>query len=838
VCQFGFNVVGYTSANLGLGAAARTTIRLLLENKFPVSVFEVDAGFGRSGTDRSFDYLKTPDREAPPYAINLIHLNPPECDALFRCGHSWLRDNGRLNVIVPFWELPKVPLRWLPVLERLDLILAPTRYIEHMMVTQVRSVRVRHYPQTLFMPDAVAPDRGRFGLPSDKVLFITSFEMLSDINRKNTWAAIEAFDRAFTKSDNAALVVNVNNPRTLPSFAAELGRLHACAEKNGRIILQEKPLSYPEVLALYASCDVMVSLHRAEGLGLAPMEAMFLGKPVIATDWSGNMDFMTDLNSCLVPHTLVPVNSNADSAYKPSYVGGDTVWADPDVGCASDWMRRLAASAELRQKIGSAAMASMIARHADCRKGEVFAQVKQLYENRCYSNTIRKTIPIRNRKLRVLFLNRASVFDLPGGDTIVMKRLKHLLEQRGLAIDVGDETQLDAIKSYDIVHCFNLTIPEITEAFAKKCVASNVPFVITSLQEDFPKYYHKAMAAWAWFKEYVGADATRRQALPPLAALFNAAKPFPFMTSPFAATAANTLFACGETEAKLLATMYPQASIAVVRFGSSIIETSAPAALFETTFNIKDFVLCVGRVEPRKNQLMLLYALEESDIPVVFADGGFTYQPDYIALCKQFRRRGRTVFTGRLSDELLVSAYHACRMHCLPSWYELPGLVSLESAAYGCPVVASSWGCLPDYLDASVAWCKPDDPASIRSAIDKMYESDRKTDAVELARSFTWDKLGDLTLGHYERVLQEHTKFAPELVARAETISDALTLGAFINHITGCAEKSDMTGALRFYDEHRKRFTTDIRELCSVDSLMEKLRITLQHTIINSSSNK
>jgi glycosyltransferase involved in cell wall biosynthesis len=822
VPPFGFNVIGYTSANLGLGAAARTTVRLLLENNFPVSVFEVDAGFGRSGTDRSFDYLKTPDNKEPPYAINLVHLNPPEYGALVNLGHPWLSDADRLNIIVPFWELPMVPQRWLPVLERLDLILAPSHYIEHMMATQVRGVQVRHYPQTLFMPNDIVSDRSAFGLPKDKVLFITSFEMLSDINRKNTWAAIDAFGRAFTDNDNAALVVKVNNARTLPSFAAGIEKLRALAAHNNRLLLLDKTLSYREVLALYASCDCMVSLHRAEGLGLAPLEAMFLGKPVIATGWSGNMDFMNDQNSCLVSHRLVPVCSDADSAYKPSYVGGETVWADPDVNEAAAWMRQLAADAALRDKIGAAARTSMAERHAACCTGDVFTQVKMFYENRSHTKSMAAAIPAGKRPLRVLFLNRASAFALPGGDTIVMKRLQQLLEQRGCTVDIGDETRLDTIKNYDLVHCFNLTIPEITETFAKQCVIANVPFVITTLQEDFPRYYHKAMAAWAWFKGYAGAG--RRTAVPPLAQAFGAAKPFPFMTSPFAANAANLLFACGESEARLLTTMYPHAKIEVLPFGSSISNLPAPAALFEKAFDIKEFVLCVGRVEPRKNQLMLLHALEASDLPVVFADGGFTYQPEYLALCKQFVRKGRTVFTGRLSDEQLVSAYHACRLHCLPSWYELPGLVSLEAAAYGCPVVASSWGCLPDYLGTAVSWCEPDDPAGIRAAVEKTYGQERKPGAAELARSFTWDKFGDLTLEQYRRVLQKHTGFAPELVARAETIRAALTLPAFINRIILCAEKGDMNEALNFYDEHRGRFSGHVQELSSVDALMEKLR--------------
>jgi glycosyltransferase involved in cell wall biosynthesis len=351
--------------------------------------------------------------------------------------------------------------------------------------------------------------------------------------------------------------------------------------------------------------------------------------------------------------------------------------------------------------------------------------------------------------------------------------------------------------------------------------------VVTTLQEDFPRYYHKAMAAWAWFKEYLSGG--KIKGLPPLQAVMAAAKPYPYMTSPFAAVTANLLFACGKTEAALLASLYPNARSTVVPFGSSAADAPAPPTLFEETFHVKDFVLCVGRVEPRKNQLMLLHSLEESDLAVVFADGGFTYQPDYIALCKQFPRRGRTIFTGRLSDELLASAYRACRLHCLPSWYELPGLVSLEAAAHGCPVVASSWGCLPDYLGDTVAWCAPDDPASIRDAIEKCSTQERSRKSSDQARSFSWETFGDETLRHYERVLQEHTGFTPAQIAAAATICEAMTLPAFISRITDHAEKGDMSGALRFYDEHRGRFNRQANELSGVDGLMETLRAKLNN---------
>ncbi len=249
-----------------------------------------------------------------------------------------------------------------------------------MMSTQVNGTAVRHYPQTVFVPE-VDPSRPAFGLPENDILFITSFELLSDMNRKNTGAVIESFRQAFPGKEGVGLVVNVNNPHPHPAASEQLRELHSRASNDPRIVLIEKNLTYREVLSLYAACDAIVSLHRGEGLGLSPMEGMTLGKPVIATAWSGVMDFMSDRNSCLVPCTLVPLPAASASGYNASYVGGATVWAEPDVGCAAVWMRRLAEDASLRKKIGDAAAGDLRQRHQLCGKGETFHEVELFCEN-------------------------------------------------------------------------------------------------------------------------------------------------------------------------------------------------------------------------------------------------------------------------------------------------------------------------------------------------------------------------------------------------------------------------------------------------------------------------
>jgi glycosyltransferase involved in cell wall biosynthesis len=432
------------------------------------------------------------------------------------------------------------------------------------------------------------------------------------------------------------------------------------------------------------------------------------------------------------------------------------------------------------------------------------------------------------KNLRILFQNRPNAFDMPGGDTVVMNRLKEQLEALGATVDFSPLPEPQNTDPYDVIHLFNLTVPQCTENFAKHAVRRNIPFVVTSLQENFPQYYHKALAAFAWFRHYVPALIGGRRNDMELSQAMALARPVNLTTSPFAAQAANRIFACGKTEVDYLLSVFPGARAVAAHFGSSMKPLHAPASLFEKAFGIKDFILVVGRLEIRKNQLMLLHAMEDSEIPIVFADGGFTYQPEYTQLCRMYKRKGPVIFTGRLSDELLISAYHACRLHCLPSWYELPGLVSIEAARYGCPVAASSWGCLPDYLGDACSWCSPDDPVSIREAVMEAYENGKRGEAATVANVFTWERFGIETMRHYRQVLEEHSPFAPELVKLAQNQPPKLPFGPFLNQITQLVKQNRISEAIVFYNANRGMFADQVSELAQADGLMQRLKAMAQ----------
>jgi glycosyltransferase involved in cell wall biosynthesis/Tfp pilus assembly protein PilF len=355
------------------------------------------------------------------------------------------------------------------------------------------------------------------------------------------------------------------------------------------------------------------------------------------------------------------------------------------------------------------------------------------------------------KPLRILMQNRTATFSARGGDTVVLEHLRDGLIARGCNVTIDTTGHADP-GNYDLVHLFNFATPDVTRARAEAAVKAGVPFVVTTLYEEVPEFHNQSQAVATRLKEYVA----RRQdkefwekykinlALVPRAARFD---------NDWVASHAAALFANGESEKKAIERDYPKAKTpTVIPLGHEVGALVGPEA-FVKEYGVSDFVLCVGRFESRKNQLMLLKALENSELTVVFASGGFTYQPDYTEAIRSFKRKGRTIVLDRLSPEMLSSAYAACRVHVLASWFELPGLVSLEAAAHGKNVVATRTGTTADYLGPSAFYCLPWDEDSIEAAVSAAYYAPVKSGVGDIAGRFTWNVTIDQTLAAYESVL-------------------------------------------------------------------------------------
>jgi glycosyltransferase involved in cell wall biosynthesis len=346
--SFGVNVVGFVSARLGIGVAARASIAALVAAKVPVSVVDLQLPDGRSGFDTSWAHLNISSLDAIPHPINLVHLNPPEGKDV------WLQVPqifaGRKNYAVPFFELADMPDNWYPHLARYDALLAASEHIAAAARNRL-AIPVRHYPMAATVESVKPFDRASLNIPADAFAFAATFDTDSGLNRKNGIGMLRAFANAFGDRSDAVLVLKVNGTAKHVELDAEIARM-----RPGSVRVVEAYLPYAEVLGLYAACDAFVSLHRAEGLGLGLMEAMLLGKPVVATGWSGSMDFMDDASAALVRFTFTPV-LDTQVAYAPREFSRIQLWAEPDLLHASQLMQRLADDRGYASALGAAGKA-------------------------------------------------------------------------------------------------------------------------------------------------------------------------------------------------------------------------------------------------------------------------------------------------------------------------------------------------------------------------------------------------------------------------------------------------------------------------------------------------
>lgn len=349
---FGINLIGYFSADNGIGNTARAFAEALRRHGVPFAIVNVGGSDGVADTNLDWrsHYARRVDDVRHP--VNLYVVTADFGTILER---PWLLAPGRLHVAMLWWETTVLPQAWMPHLSRLDAMVACTPFIADVASNQLPLMPVIRCRHPLPLPPDIVADRGRFGMPPDAFVLTSGFNPNSDAVRKNPVAQVVAFRQAFPRElSDVQLCIRVQFADGSPLARPAIGRIAQAAGDDPRIRLITEPLSYRDVLTFYASGDVYVSLHRAEGLGLGMMEAMALGKPVIATAWSGNMDFMDYRCACPVRYVLGPVQGSVP-ALRPELVGPDARWATPVLPDATAWMTKLHRDPEWRRRIGRAA---------------------------------------------------------------------------------------------------------------------------------------------------------------------------------------------------------------------------------------------------------------------------------------------------------------------------------------------------------------------------------------------------------------------------------------------------------------------------------------------------
>jgi glycosyltransferase involved in cell wall biosynthesis/SAM-dependent methyltransferase len=341
----GVNVAGYFRSEFGIGEAAR----LLVDGLDAAEIPHVTTTYTRAPTRHGHAFE---DRgQGQPYATNIVCVN---VDRLAQFANEAGPDffEGRRTVGYWWWEAGLLPERLRPALDVVDEVWVGSDYVRS-LIAPVTEKPVVVMPVPIRLPSPASLPREELGLP-DGFLFFFMFDFFSSIERKNPLGLIEAYRRAFGVDDGAALVLkSVNGEARLE----ELELLRAAAAGRSDIVIIDRYISAEERGGMMLACDCYASLHRSEGFGLTMAEAMALGKPVVATGWSGNLEFMSDDNSYLVRHGMTRLARD----HGPYPAGAE--WAEPDIEHAAELMRRVFDDREAAALVGERARRSIVEEH-------------------------------------------------------------------------------------------------------------------------------------------------------------------------------------------------------------------------------------------------------------------------------------------------------------------------------------------------------------------------------------------------------------------------------------------------------------------------------------------
>lgn len=333
---------GYFDEALGIGRAGR-----LVANRLEVlgySIIREDL--------RPYDHgllRKAESNFSSPAPVWLTAVNPPEA-RLALYGHRPSLWNDMYRIGLWAWESDLAPASWAALVEYFHEIWVPSRFVAEALTKSLQEIgrthlidRISVHPHPVDIPP-ITPTSG-----SGRVQVLSLFDPRSHFERKNPMAVVKVWLELFPKPSQIAHLTlkTLTDATKHPHFAT----LVTAIDGRPDISLRAETLDAQQTQAMINASDIIVSLHRAEGYGLPLAEAMAAGKAVMATGWSGNMEFMTPENSWPVAYNLVPAI--------PRYNGPQAQWAEPSLHAAQKGLSTLIQSQPLRQKLGRQARQDM-----------------------------------------------------------------------------------------------------------------------------------------------------------------------------------------------------------------------------------------------------------------------------------------------------------------------------------------------------------------------------------------------------------------------------------------------------------------------------------------------
>lgn len=356
LCPEGMNVVGWATAPTGVGEACRGSLLALEEAGIPRALWPLD---GR--LDGAPGAVAEGAAQGLPYEVTLFHVNADMMETVVRrLPRSFIA--GRFRIGYWFWELSYLPLTFTEAFRHVDEVWAPSRFCQDAF-HPLSPVHVRWMPPAVEPTEALPVDRESLGIDPETFLFFFAFDALSVPERKNPTGLLRAFGRVAQRCRKPVhLLLKINHAEFEQEYVARIQTLADLLP----VTLLTGTLTRQELDRLTATCDAYVALHRSEGLGLPLIEAMFLGKPVVATGYGGVTDFLDDETGFVVPYRLTTLAKS-----EGPYPAG-AVWAEPDIEQAAELMLALVKNPQSAASKIEAARRRVHALYAPKAAGERF----------------------------------------------------------------------------------------------------------------------------------------------------------------------------------------------------------------------------------------------------------------------------------------------------------------------------------------------------------------------------------------------------------------------------------------------------------------------------------
>lgn len=346
--------------------------------------------------------------------------------------------------------------------------------------------------------------------------------------------------------------------------------------------------------------------------------------------------------------------------------------------------------------------------------------------------------------MKVLFYSYPSAFQNPGGGEVQLLKTKQALERKGVQVKLFNQWS-DSLRDYDVMHVFG----SVKDCVGLMQTARNAGIMValsTIFWSSFKRAWYESPSAGRKI------ELLSRHALKCLVPAFPSGRRKTF-------NLADVLLPNSQAEAAQLTRLFavPKNKIFVVPNGVDERFKDAKPDAFLKKFGLRGFVLAVGRIEPRKNQLNLIKAFRNVSKDLVIIGEPVSDYPGYFQRCKE--SSGSNVhYLGGLAheSELLASAYAACGIFVAPGWFETPGLAALEAGLAGAKLALTKFGCTREYFQDSAAYFDPSDAGQIKRALMQAEKKDNSDNlSLRIIKYYSWDKVAEATIAAYKKGLEK-----------------------------------------------------------------------------------